>query len=57
MKDKRVLKAKRKAEQEENVRKKQEKKGIKTENAYAFEKDGEAAESDVGDAEANVDED
>ena len=42
------------------MRKKQEKKGIKSENAYAFEKDGDdenAAASDVGDAEANVDED
>ena len=66
LKSQRELKAKRKAIQEENVRKKQEKKnkGVKFADDYAFEKDddGKAGgakgeDSDVGDAEANVDED
>ena len=66
LKSQRELKAKRKATQEENVRKKQEKKnkGVKfAGDDYAFEKDDEGktgakgGESDVGDAEANVDED
>lgn len=57
LKDKRELKAKRKAIQEENVRKKAEKKGVKDD--YAFEKgeNGEKVGEGVGDAEANVDED
>ena len=67
LKSQRELKAKRKAIQEENVRKKQEKKnkGVKFADDYAFEKDddgkagdgAEGGDSDVGDAEANVDED
>lgn len=62
MKDKRKLKASRKAEQEENIRKKQEKKGKKAGDDYEFEKDGEEDDenaegpADMGDAEANVDE-
>ena len=59
LKNQRELKAKRKAQQDENVRKKAEKKkGGKDADDYAFEKEGgEGAASDVGDAEANVDED
>lgn len=69
LKNQRELKAKRKETQDENVRKKAEKKGVKFgdkaadgDNKYAFEKDDEndVKEQDGGDisqAEANVDED
>ena len=56
MKDKRELKAKRKAIQEENIRRKQEKKGEATAKEYAFERDDGGNNDDIGDAEANVDE-
>ena len=60
LKNARDLKAKRKAEQAANVAKKAEKKGVKSEKAYAFEKDGdddeEGTDPETEQAEANVDE-
>jgi len=58
LKDKRELKAKRKATQEENIKRKQEKKEGKNGPDYAFEKDEGAEKDDELDGvEANVDED